>query len=537
MSRSLKEAQYKRQIDSFQGPRGCPSISHLLFADDTLIFSKATIVSVRNLQKLLAVYEQGSGQLINVSKSGFLLHPKTNVSTANQISRMTGFIRHSFPLKYLGFPLVLGRRKKVHFAGIIHSIQRRISGWKSSLLSQGAKLTLIRHVLTSIPIYTLSTTSLHSGTHQLLEQSFANFFWGSSPNGNKRHWISWDLICRPISQGGLGIMSLRQMDIALRVKMLWQALHSTSLWASYFRTKHIGQLHLRDVTFHRMAGPARRSWMKAKQLILQYHRIIIGDGRNTNFWHDHWIGQHCLSDFLPDNSIPNSTITVKDFLQHPQREEIDLLNSFIPAHLKTAIVHTTLNLENDIPVWSLSSSGQCTVASTKKVLTDSPFNQSAIQWASLWSPWLPIKISVHIWKILHNCLPVDRNIQRLGIQISSKCSCCQAPQGESLNHLFIHSELAVHIWSYFQAKGITLAGNSVATFITTAVRNIKSNSAHGLLVLAVLGFSLWEIWRARNSMRYEGCAISHSRVLHQIIAKTKQVCISASYKENDIPKR
>lgn len=332
-------------------------------------------------------------------------------------------------------------------------------------------------------------------------------------------------------------MSLRQMDIALRVKMLWQALHSTSLWASYFRTKHIGQLHLRDVTFHRMAGPARRSWMKAKQLILQYHRIIIGDGRNTNFWHDHWIGQHCLSDFLPDNSIPNSTITVKDFLQHPQREEIDLLNSFIPAHLKTAIVHTTLNLENDIPVWSLSSSGQCTVASTKKVLTDSPFNQSAIQWASLWSPWLPIKISVHIWKILHNCLPVDRNIQRLGIQISSKCSCCQAPQGESLNHLFIHSELAVHIWSYFQAKGITLAGNSVATFITTAVRNIKSNSAHGLLVLAVLGFSLWEIWRARNSMRYEGCAISHSRVLHQIIAKTKQVCISASYKENDIPKR
>lgn len=127
------------------------------------------------------------------------------------------------------------------------------------MLSQGAKLILIKHDPTSIPIYTLSMTPFHSSTHQLLDRSFAIFFWGSSPNGNKRHWRSWDHICRPISQGGLGIMSLKQMDIALRVKMLWQALYSNSLWATYFRAKHIRQHHLRDVNFHKMVGPARQS--------------------------------------------------------------------------------------------------------------------------------------------------------------------------------------------------------------------------------------------------------------------------------------
>lgn len=123
LSRSLKEAQAQGQIDRFQGPRRAPTVSHLLFADDTLIFTKASIVSIKHLMKLLRTYENGSGQLININKSGFLLHPKFNAHIAARISRLTGFTRHSFPIKYLGYPLVIGRRKKVHFVGLIHTIQ------------------------------------------------------------------------------------------------------------------------------------------------------------------------------------------------------------------------------------------------------------------------------------------------------------------------------------------------------------------------------------------------------------------------------
>lgn len=50
--------------------------------------------------------------------------------------------------------------------------------------------------------------------------------------------------------------------------------------------------------------------------------------------------------------------------------------------------------------------------------------------------WLPSKISIHILKIMHNCLPTDSNIKRSGIALCSKCCCCTNPQVEDPTHLF-----------------------------------------------------------------------------------------------------
>lgn len=169
---------------------------------------------------ILQSYEKASGQLINVNKSGYFIQSNSHQHLSDRIEKLTGFSRQTFPHKYLGFPLAVGRIKKVYFTGIITTIQRKIEGWQARFLSQGARLILIKHVLSSIPIHILASTPIHEGLHQTLEQSFANFFWGYSQYGNRKHWKSWKHICRPISQGGLGIISLRIMEVALRTKML-----------------------------------------------------------------------------------------------------------------------------------------------------------------------------------------------------------------------------------------------------------------------------------------------------------------------------
>lgn len=199
-------------------------------------------------------------------------------------------------------------------------------------------------------------------------------------------------------------------------------MHSNSLWANYFRAKYIGQRHISDVQFRNMSGFARRSWLKAKTVVVQFKKIIVGDGMVTNFWYDTWIGNQCLANFVPANSIPNSNISVKEFLTHASTEELNLLNRFIPAPIKRAITNTILTQDYDIQVWSLSSSGRCSVASTYHFLSDSIPSQTTIQWERLWSQWLPTKISVHLWKTLQNCLPVDSNVQRLGVSLCSRCS-------------------------------------------------------------------------------------------------------------------
>lgn len=55
-----------------------PSVSHLLFADDSLILIRATEGDAQVLQDILDLYESCSGQMINKTKSAVLFSKNTN---------------------------------------------------------------------------------------------------------------------------------------------------------------------------------------------------------------------------------------------------------------------------------------------------------------------------------------------------------------------------------------------------------------------------------------------------------------------------
>lgn len=136
------------------------------------------------------------------------------------ISRITGMTRETFPLWYLGVPIIQGRIKTIYFDHVVEKIRRKIDGWKVKLLSFGGRLTLIKAVLSSLTIHTLSSTVVPKNILRRLERLMANFLWNVQ-GVNRTHWIRWTDICQPIGEGGLGILRIEQIMNGLQAKLMW----------------------------------------------------------------------------------------------------------------------------------------------------------------------------------------------------------------------------------------------------------------------------------------------------------------------------
>lgn len=76
------------------------------------------------------------------------------------------------------------------FDPLLVIIQKKLTGWKSKLLSSGGKIILIKHGLNSMGIHMLSMLNLPKGVMSMLKGFFSNFLWGSSMENKRRTWIS-----------------------------------------------------------------------------------------------------------------------------------------------------------------------------------------------------------------------------------------------------------------------------------------------------------------------------------------------------------
>ena len=92
--------------------RNGPRISHLFFADDTLLFCKAELREVQTIQNILQKYELASGQKINLGKTTLFFGKSVSLVSKNAIKNLLGVPKIKEYERYLGLPAMVGRNRK-----------------------------------------------------------------------------------------------------------------------------------------------------------------------------------------------------------------------------------------------------------------------------------------------------------------------------------------------------------------------------------------------------------------------------------------
>lgn len=175
LSLLLDEKVLQGAITPVQVCRRAPGISHLLFADDTLLFFKADNGQANVIREVLDDYAVGTGQFINLAKCSMLIDDITPASVHAEIRSTLQIVGNGFEDKYLGFPTPEGRMNKGKFQSLQEKIWKRIIMWGENYLSSGGKEIMLKAVIQAIPVYVMSIFKLPDSTCEDLNKLARNF--------------------------------------------------------------------------------------------------------------------------------------------------------------------------------------------------------------------------------------------------------------------------------------------------------------------------------------------------------------------------
>lgn len=214
----------------------------------------------------------------------------------------------TLPFTYLGLPIGGNSSRICTWDPILDRMKKKLANWKGSLLSIGGRLTLLKASLSSLPLYYMSLFPIPMAVVEKITRIQRQFLWCGSMKKKHLNPIAWKTVELPKTLGGLGVGNIHNRNIALLFKWFWRLLTSPdSLWSRLVREKYgYGTtLSATALSIPNNGGP----WKQICSAILKHPhassfnmtkvRKKIGNGENTLFWHDIWVGDNPLKVVCP----------------------------------------------------------------------------------------------------------------------------------------------------------------------------------------------------------------------------------------------
>ncbi|KAL4333365.1 hypothetical protein GQ457_07G003570 [Hibiscus cannabinus] len=496
-------------------------VSHIQFADDLIMFIEANEEAVRNTKRLLRLFGLCSGLKLNMKKTklfGVNVADTVLSKWANKISCHCDVL----PTDYLGLPLGVTRNSKELWNPILQKFQIRFAGWKMKALSFGGRIVLAKSVLANLPTYYLSLFQMPVSIASKLNNLIAKFIWGGQ-EGKSIHWLSWEVLCKPIVGGGLGLCDLRLKNRAMLNKWIWRyGGESSSLWRKVVDAKY-------DYDPLSLCPKVRYgnniSWLwknisrplfSSTDVLSKNLRFVLGNGETIDFWNGHWTEVPSLKLAFPRvyAIALRKEGKVKDFgylCSNGWEWRIILRRQLFEWERGVwEVFIRTLNNANrgepdkDKLYWNGASNGVFTVKTFCDVVSIERVERDT-SWKVIWSSKVPHKTEAFVWKAVHHRIPTRVELSKRGVVQSGSVMCplCEA-EPETVSHLLIHCSKVWVVWQKWCCLWnvrIAFPANFKSFFQVWINQSMKP-SFKPVWILAFFGIA-WSIWLSRNVVVFE----------------------------------
>ncbi|KAJ0727756.1 putative RNA-directed DNA polymerase [Helianthus annuus] len=530
----MKQATMVNLFKGIKCTNDGPVISHFLYADDVIFLGEWSTENASNLRRILRCFYLASGLKVNLAKSS-VYGVGINQHEVQSMATFLGCKSGSFPFKHLG--LVVGANMNLvkNWKPIIDLFKNRLAIWKAKQLSYGGRVTLLKSVLNALPTYFFSLYKAPNQVIDALDRLRRVFFWGGSEEKAKMNWVAWDNVIAPIEYGGLGFGSLKDANHAMLAKWWWRfKVENKGLWR-----RVIWAIHHNSRSWS--AIPAKISmpgiW---KQIVNIHHslqqkgidlfkaiRNVVGNGSNTLFWLDLWIGNTPFHIRFPTlfslerlkmcyvsdriirvgGGLHTSWDWTRPFEQDQEIAEF--------SELTDLLISVSISENQDVLRWGLDTSAVFSVRSVKSVLKIC--NRLQPHYSFVWNKWVPKKVGFVAWRAEKERLPTRMALAQRNIQVNSdRCAIC-GDYAETSEHLFVSCHLAQTVWA------LITQWCKIPVFFAFGIKDIldlhlfvKSSTKKKKIIQAIVHVTFWSIWAARNKLIFDGSYPEVSKILEEV---------------------
>uniref|UniRef100_A0A803QQ69 Reverse transcriptase n=1 Tax=Cannabis sativa TaxID=3483 RepID=A0A803QQ69_CANSA len=429
----LNEASRANKIHGLRFGTMEKRLTHLLYADDSLIFLDATAEEGVALKEVLRQYSAMSGQCINFNKSSLCVGRKISHAEGQRLANSIGVTLIENHSKYLGLPAFVGRNKKEVFGIIRNKVWEKLQGWKMGLFSQAGREVLIKSIIQAIPVYIMRCFRMTKGLICEIHSLIARFWWGSTTTKHQIHWGSWEKLSIDKGAGGMGFRNLEEFNQALLAKQGWKiASNPESLLAQVLKALYYPNIDFLSAGTGNGCSTVWRGILWGRELIQKGSRWRVEEGSRVRVNEDRWIPRGAPFTLRTPALVSPNTY-VNTLLDDSGNWRIESLEKIMHKDDIPWVVgiQTRRDRGEDALMWHYTVNGDYTVASgynliqTEKQKAETS-NKSIARgwWKSVWQSSITPKMKNFVWRVCHNWLPSKSELVKRGIQLDSICSGC-----------------------------------------------------------------------------------------------------------------